>query len=367
MREAKPKEDPLFPTLLTPFIKRMLARSAAFRKQYLFSGSELGDVGTYKPWYGVFDTGIRGLERMYVDRCVFLPVNTCPAYCRFCVRKDYLAPSEKSSMSDEDIRLALDYVQRDESLVDVLISGGEPIMALRKLHAILNGLGEIKHVRIVRIATRCVAYDPDRITPEFVSMLSAHEKTYAHQKIEIETHFNHPDEIQEETTAAASRIREAGFTLTSKTALLRGVNDDEETLLALLSSLRITGIQPYYMLHCINPRGAGHFRTTVERGFELKRFLRGGRASGRIIPQYVLLSPVGKIEPGVDSEIIERDGSHLVIRTPCRPATFPEHLQRAFRMPEDTVLDDDGFVVVRYPDGRPDLYPSPEDPGIPVK
>ncbi len=140
------KNDPLFPTLLTSFIRKMLPISAAFRKQFLFTSLELQDTGTYKPWHGVFDTGIRGLERMYVDRCILLPVNTCRAYCRFCVRKDYLAPAEKEVMSEEDIEKAFRFIQGDARLVDVLISGGEAIMNLRRLKIILNGLGKIQHV-----------------------------------------------------------------------------------------------------------------------------------------------------------------------------------------------------------------------------
>ena len=171
-------EPPLFPTRLTPFIKKMLPRSAAFRKQYLFSSAESDDSGVYKPWHGVFDTGIAGLERMYVDRCVLLPVNTCPAYCRFCVRKDYLAPAGKSVVSQESLRLALEYIQNDSRILDVLISGGEAILDLRRLFTLLDSLGRIDHVRVVRIATRCVAYDPERISKDFLNGLARHRQRF---------------------------------------------------------------------------------------------------------------------------------------------------------------------------------------------
>lgn len=359
------KGDPSFPTHLTPFIRKMLPLSAAFRKQFLFTSLELQDTGTYKPWHGVFDTGIRGLERMYIDRCILLPVNTCPAYCRFCVRKDYLAPTEKETMSEEDLQQALRYVQNDTRLVEVLISGGEPIMNLRRLKTILNGLGEISHVRVIRIPTRCVAYDPDRISTEFLELLGTHQGHHPDQKIEIETHFDHPDEIQPETRAAAKRFLEKGFSLVCKTTLLRGINDNADTLRALFQELRFIGIQPYYLVHCLNPRGAAHFRTTVDHGLQLKRELRS-KGSGRSNPQYILLTSVGKVEPGVDATILRKEGNMLVIETPYRPEYFDRLILKTFRLPKGAEISAGGYLIVRYPDGEPGRFPSPQDPGLPT-
>lgn len=359
------KNDPLFPTHITSFIQKMLPLSAAIRKQFLFTSLELQDSGTYKPWHGVFDTGIRGLERMYVDRCILIPVNTCPAYCRFCVRKDYLAPAEKETMTDEDLKKALQFIQNDTRLVDVLISGGEPIMNLRRLKTILDGLSSIKHVRIIRIATRCVSYDPDRISKEFLDILGTRQNSCPSQKIEIETHFDHPDEIQPETRAAAKRLMEKGFSLVCKTTLLRGINDDAETLRTLFRELRFIGIQPYYLVHCINPRGAAHFRTTVERGLQLKRELRS-KGSGRSNPQYILLTSVGKVEPGVDATILRKEGNTLVVETPYRPEQFDHLMLKTFQLPDGAEISAEGYLIVRYPDGEPERFPLPQDPGLPT-
>lgn len=355
--------DPSFPTHFTPFIRKMLPSSAAFRKQFLFTPLELQDAGTYKPWHGVFDTGIRGLERMYVNRCILLPVNTCPAYCRFCVRKDYLAPAEKEAMSEKDLEEALRFIQHDTRLVEVLISGGEAIMNLRRLKMILSGLGEIKHVRVIRFATRCVAYDPDRISAQFLELLDTHQDRHPDQKIEIETHFDHPDEIQPETRAAAKRLLDKGFSLVCKTTLLRGINDDAETLRTLFQELRFIGIQPYYLVHCTNPRGAAHFRTTVDQGLQLKRALRG-MGSGRSNPQYILLTSVGKVEPGVDATILGKEGKMLVIETPYRPEQFDNLMLKAFQLPQGAEISAGGYLIVRYPDGEPERFPSPQDPGV---
>jgi lysine 2,3-aminomutase len=203
---------------------------------------------------------------------------------------------------------ALAYLAEHEEVRDVLVSGGDPL-ALRddKLDWLLTRLRSIPHIEFVRIGTKMPAVLPMRITRELARMLRRH-------RVWMSIHFTHPDELTEEVATACDRLADHGIPLGSQTVLLKGINDDPEVLKRLFHGLLRNRVRPYYLYQCDPISGSAHFRTTVDRGLEIIRALRG-HTSGYAVPTYVVDAPGGggKIALLPDA-IVGRDGDDLLLR-----------------------------------------------------
>jgi lysine 2,3-aminomutase len=302
------------------------------------------------PWVGVMDTGIHGLERMYIDRCIIMPFNQCPSYCRFCFRKFYEKRAEKP-MSYEEIDKALAYIKNDKRLKGILITGGDPLMDLKRLEYIMQNLRKIDHIQDIRVGTRSLMYDPDRITDDFVKILLKYHDFENMKPVEIATHFNHPDEITNESKKAITKLTKSSIHLYNQTVLLKGVNDDPEILMDLFRKLRLLGVDLYYLFHCIPVEGIQYLRTTIQQGLEIKKHFRGGFATGRINPTYVIATKIGKVEIGIDGQIESKDGQYVWIKTPYKVATY-KSVFPVFKPPEDICkVDSEGYISIKYLDG----------------
>ena len=227
------------------------------------------------------------ITHRYPDRVLLYPTYQCAVYCRHCFRKESLSDSS-DQFSDESIRPALDYIRAHTEVAEVIVTGGDPfILSNQRLAFLREQLEAIPHLRMLRFHTRMPVVTPQRIDQGLVTALKGR------LMISVVTHFNHPQEIVEECKIAAQTLREAGFVLLNQTVLLKGINDDAETLKTLCRELLYTlGIKPYYLHHCDLTRGLTHFRTTIEEGLALMRQLRG-HLSGVCVPQYVLDLPGG--------------------------------------------------------------------------
>ena len=157
---------------------------------------------------------VTGLIHRYPDRVVLLVSNLCPVYCRFCMRKRHVGTGD-SPMGDAELKLALEYIAGKPAIRDVLLSGGDPLMLDdASLKLVLTGLKAINHVSIIRIGTRVPVTLPERITPQLCSMLNRFHPLY------INTHFNHPEEITEDSTRACSMLADSGIPLGNQTVIL---------------------------------------------------------------------------------------------------------------------------------------------------
>lgn len=235
------------------------------------------------------------LTHRYPDRVLLYPTYQCAVYCRHCFRKDSLDDGDAAAYSEEALAPALAYIAAHPEIREVILTGGDPlVLADERLASLRRRVEAIAHVRMLRVHTRIPVVLPGRITDGLVAALRGR------LMVCVVTQFNHPREITEETVACARRLREAGFLLLNQTVLLRGINDDPEILRTLFRELVYAlGIRPYYLHHCDATRGLSHFRTTIERGLELMRALRG-HISGLCVPHYVLDLPggAGKIPLG---------------------------------------------------------------------
>jgi lysine 2,3-aminomutase len=254
------------------------------------------------------DMAVPGLVHRYPDRVLFLVLDFCSTYCRYCTRSRVVGHGEISP-DEKRLEAALDYIRRTPTIRDVLLSGGDPLaMADHRLDWILTRLRAIPHVEFVRIGTKMPAVLPQRVTPELVKMLRRHHPLW------MSIHFMHPAECTPESYRACARLADAGIPLGAQTVLARGVNDDVETMKQLMHHLLRMRVKPYYLYQCDPISGSSHFRTSVQKGLEIIAGLRG-HTTGYAVPTYVVDAPGGggKI-PLQPDYLVGRDGEDLVLR-----------------------------------------------------
>jgi len=256
--------------------------------------------------------GPRTIVHRYPDRVLLLVSNECAMYCRFCTRKRKVGDDRKNP-SMEDIRKGIQYVASHEDIRDVLISGGDPLLIPNsRLDDILGKLKEIQHLELIRIGTRVPCVWPQKIIEdkEFIEVLRKHTpQSPKNPQLFINTHFNHPKEINNESYQAIKILRELGIPIGNQTVLLKGVNDDTDVMRDLLHSLGKMGVRPYYLYYADLVEGTGHFRTAVSKGKEICRDLCGA-TTGFLRPVYVVDAQGGRGKVPVDlgySEGISED------------------------------------------------------------
>jgi len=249
---------------------------------------------------------VPGLIHRYPDRAVLLVSNCCPVYCRFCMRKRHVGEGD-SPPSRQALDAALAYIDANPTIRDVILSGGDPLMLDdASLHYVLGKLRAIRHVAVIRIGTRVPVTLPERISTELCSMLKQFHPVF------INTHFNHPVEITPESARACNLLADYGIPLGNQTVLLRGVNDEIETMRRLMTSLLEIRVRPYYLHQMDLVRGTAHFRTPVATGLDIIRALRG-HSSGMAVPHYVIDLPGGKGKVPIMPDAMERDGDMLYL------------------------------------------------------
>jgi len=226
---------------------------------------------------------VAGLVHRYPDRVLLKLVNVCAVYCRFCFRREMIGPGKPNALSEESFAAALAYIAAHREIWEVIFSGGDPlVLSPRRLSAVMKRLGAIEHVKVVRVHTRVPAVDPARITPALVRALKGSGKTTY-----VVLHANHPRELTPAARAACARIIDAGVPMLAQSVLLKGVNDDTDTLGALMRAFVECRIKPYYLHHLDRAPGTAQFRTTMAHGQELMRALRT-HYSGLCQPTYVI-------------------------------------------------------------------------------
>jgi len=244
------------------------------------------------------------LIHTYPDKVLFLVTTFCSTYCRYCTRSRMVGkPLEFDVSSFEE---TFQYIESHTEIHDVLISGGDPLtMTDSVLDEILTRLRSIPHVRMVRIGSKVPVVLPQRITAELCRILRKH-------RVWLSLHFIHAAELSPETSAACQKLSGHGIGMVSQTVLLKGINDDTQTLTDLFYGLLEINVKPYYLLQCDPVRGSAHFRTTVEKGIGLIQSLHGN-ISGLAVPQYVIDAPGGggKV-PLLSRDQIRREGDDIV-------------------------------------------------------
>ena len=228
---------------------------------------------------------ITHVVQKYPDRCLFLVSNQCAMYCRFCTRKRKFR--QDFVITQLQIDSGIQWIREHTEIRDVLISGGDPLLLPdEKLLYILERIHAIDHVKFIRIGTRAPVVLPERVTRKLVIMLKKFHPLY------INIHCNHPKELSADAVKALNRLADAGIPLGCQTVLLKGVNDNVETMRELMYALLEARVKPYYLFLSDVIYGTEHFRTSIQKGLEIIEGLRG-HISGMGVPHLVIDLPGG--------------------------------------------------------------------------
>ena len=269
---------------------------------------ELNDMfGSEDPLNEDIMSPVPNITHRYPDRCLFLVTSQCGMYCRFCTRKRKVGDSGKISM--KQLESAFKYIEEHPEIRDVILSGGDPLMLTDYLlERILGRLREIPHVEIIRLGTKMPCVLPQRITPKLCEMIKKYHPIY------VNTHFNHPWEITEESTKACEMLVNAGCPVNNQAVLMKGVNDDPEVMKELMTKLLKMRVRPYYLFMADEVKGASHFRTSIDTGINIMDHLRG-HISGLAIPYFVIDAPGGggKI-PLLPDYVLHKDEDKIILR-----------------------------------------------------
>ena len=300
-----------FHFVITPYYASLMDAddpACPIRRQVVPSAAELHDpAGLEDPLDEVAHSPVKNVIRVYEDRIAFCVNNECALYCRFCLRKRMVGEPEWA-MKRRELETALDWIRSTPAIRDVLLTGGDPLVfSDERLDWLLGELRAIPHVEILRLGTRLPVTLPFRVTDELCRMLERHHPLW------LNTHFNHPKELTPEAAEACDKLTRAGIPVGNQSVLLRGINDDAETMRALCEGLVRMRVRPYYAYQAQLLEGTAHFRVPIEAGQEVFRRLRG-RTSGFAIPRYVLDTPYGKV-PLDPAYLRGRDGDDVVVES----------------------------------------------------
>ncbi|WP_456435455.1 KamA family radical SAM protein [Thermovibrio ammonificans] len=282
---------PVYPFSTTEYYARLAAESFAVRRMLLPSleelNPELQNLGEPDPLREERDRKAPRLTHRYPDRVLVVTTNYCPVLCRFCMRKrNWRKPP--FTISEDEVDAVLSYVRRNPQVRDVLISGGEPLLLpLELLERLLLGLKKIESVEVVRIGTRLPVVEPSAVLRS--ELLSLLERA---QKVWVNTHFNHPDELTAEAAEAVKALLKCGVPVNNQTVLLKGVNDSVSVLERLFRGLQRIKVRPYYLFHCDPVEGVMHFSTPISLGLKLLEELQT-RLSPLALPYYAVDGPGG--------------------------------------------------------------------------
>jgi lysine 2,3-aminomutase len=273
------------------------------------------------------DAPVPGLTHRYADKALFLPLDTCPVYCRFCTRSYAIGLDteevEKVHMrpNEERWRRAYEYIASRSELEDIVISGGDAYQ-LRAAHIeeIGDALLAIPNVRRMRFATKGPAVMPMKILTDhaWVDALTrvVDKGRRLHKDVVLHTHFNNPNEITGITEVAMGRLFERGIVVRNQSVLIRGVNDAVETMTLLVKRLGHLNVHPYYVYVHDMVRGVEDLRTSVDTALHIEKHVRGSTA-GYNTPTFVVDAPGGGGKRDAHSfEYYDRDTGISVYAAP---------------------------------------------------
>ncbi|SPN97010.1 related to L-lysine 2,3-aminomutase [Cephalotrichum gorgonifer] len=250
------------------------------------------------------DSPVKGLVHRYPDKALFLPTSVCPTYCMFCTRS-YAVGADTDSVTKASLKPtrkrweeAFTYIDSTPALQDIVVSGGDSYY-LQPEHIMMIGerLIAMDNIKRFRFASKGLAVSPNRILdqadPWVDALVSVSNKARkAGKAMALHTHFNHPNEISWISEMACRKLFEAGVMVRNQTVLLRGVNDDVDTMSCLLRKLSDMAVFPYYVYQCDMVEKVEHLRTPLQTILDLEVQIRGSIA-GFMMPQFIVDLPGG--------------------------------------------------------------------------
>ena len=305
LKKLKMGITPYYATLIDPDNYNCPVRRQAIPTIY---ETEISEYDSSDPLHETLDSPVPGLTHRYPDRVLVLITEQCSMYCRHCTRRRF-AGHEDSSLSKENILQAIEYIKNHKEVRDVLLSGGDALcVSDKQLEFILQKLREINHVEVIRIGTRVPVVMPQRITNNLCNILKKYHPIW------INTHFNHPIEITEESMLACKMLADSGIPLGNQSVLLKNINDCPYIMKDLVQKLVMNRVRPYYLYQCDLSEGIEHFRTPVSVGIAIIELLRG-HTSGFAVPTFVVDAPGGGGKIPVNPQyLVSQSSEKLILR-----------------------------------------------------
>ncbi|MBT8371629.1 MAG: radical SAM protein, partial [Deltaproteobacteria bacterium] len=341
-----------YPVRLSMHTIRQMRVSRDVAYQYLPFTQELDVAGHTNTWIGQFHQGL--LEQMYQNRVIFLLNMSCPVYCRFCFRKHKETRNE-ANPTPEDVEKAVTHIQNSPSIKEIVITGGDPFMNRANMASAVDGLMEIDHVQTLRLATRSIAYYPHLFLSDDAKLLGyLKRKNLQLQKrgkrMEVATHFIHPDEISPQSLMIISELVKSGIAVYIQTPFLNNCNDEGPELVRLFSLLRGAGAELHYIyIPCSPIHGNSIYWTPISKGLAAGNYLRA-HLSDRIIPRICTATPIGKMDwhtSGWAVEPVAKNDNFMWIRTPYTPSYFKRFAPIASKL-ENIRINDEGTIDIQY-------------------
>jgi len=266
------------------YIARMECGNAAdpLLRQVLPLGEELETVAGFQadPVGDLEAAKSPGLLHKYRGRALLVTTGACAIHCRYCFRRHF--PYSETPRSPADWQPAIDQIAADESIEEVLLSGGDPLTLVDShLAALVARLAAVPHLKRLRVHTRLPIVIPERVTDELIAWLTGTRLTPL-----VVVHANHANEIDESVAASLARLIDAGIPVLNQSVLLRGVNDTAPALIDLSRRLVNLRVMPYYLHQLDRVAGAAHFEVPISRGIELIAALHAA-LPGYAVPRYV--------------------------------------------------------------------------------
>lgn len=231
---------------------------------------------------------VKGIVHRYTNRVLLKIVHVCPVYCRFCFRRESTGAGPNAMLKDDEVMAALNYVSRHREIEEVIMTGGDPlVMSPRRIAHLTSDISEIGHVSKLRWHSRVPIVEPERISRELISALTATDR-----QVRIAVHVNHTSELTREAHRACHWLRDTGVQLLSQSVLLRGVNDDVIALSDLFQAFQDLRLRPYYIHQLDLAPGTQHFRVPIQYGKSLLNAVQ--QCNPKLPqPQYTLDIPGG--------------------------------------------------------------------------
>ncbi len=241
-------------------------------------------------------TVLPGVQHKYSSTALLLVSNTCGGLCRYCFRKRIFMKDDNEVLTD--LRSAVEYLRAHKEVTNVLLTGGDALMlSTEKLKEIIERIIPIEHIGIIRLGTKILSFNPYRIIgdDELIKFIREVISWYR-KKIYVITHFSNPKELTSVALKAVQMLQLAGVELANQTPLIRGINDDAQTLATLFRRLAFAGIHPYYIFQCRPAVGNKPYAVPIEEAYTIFEHAKAKVSGLAKRARYVMSHKTGKIE-----------------------------------------------------------------------
>lgn len=254
-----------------PLLRQVYIAAAENEYRSGFEIDAVGDLASAKQ---------DGILQKYHGRALLIMTGACAIHCRYCFRRHF--PYSSGPKTQQDWEYAIAELERDPSLHEIILSGGDPLMQTdRRLAWLVRRLEQNSNLKTIRLHTRLPIVLPSRVTEQLLTIIER-----SSTEVVIVVHANHPNEIDEQVVTSLQLLRDSGAILLNQSVLLAGINDDAHVLEELSHRLFQAGVLPYYLHQLDRVHGAAHFEVEISRGLELIRQLES-RLPGYLVPKYV--------------------------------------------------------------------------------